>query len=184
MPNDAWLTFSERLSCEDSLPVDCVAIDWPLPVAELRRLADRNASVLADIAAIEERRIEGVDENTPLMQEMLRLDAKLSALVDMVSRLLQPAGGLPARQVVKFNAAGAVLPAFLLPDSEALLLRLYSDICPSLPLELPATVWRRLDDGLVFVAFAGLGDGTCDALERFVFRLHRRKVAETRQFTP
>ncbi|MEO9078421.1 MAG: PilZ domain-containing protein [Rhodanobacter sp.] len=184
MPNDAWLAFSERVSCEGSLPVDCVAIDWPLPAIELRRLAERNASVLADIAAIEERRVEGADENTPLMQEMIRLDAKLSALVDMVSRLLQPAGGLPARHPVKFNATGAVLPASLVPDSDALLLRLYSDICPSLPLELPATVMRRLDDELVFVAFAGLGEATCDALERFVFRLHRRKVAETRQFTP
>jgi hypothetical protein len=184
MPNDAWLAFSERVSCEDSLPLDCVAIEWPLPAAELRRLAERNASVLADIAAIEERRVEGADENSPLLQEMMRLDAKLSALVDMVSRLLQPAGGLPARQPLKFNAAGAVLPASLLPDSEALLLRLYPDICPSLPLELPATVLRRLDDGLVFVAFAGLGEGTSDALERFVFRLHRRKVAETRQLSP
>lgn len=181
MQNDAWLEFSERVSCEARWCVDCVIAESPLPAAEIQRLSEYNANVLATIAALEERRSETVDDANPLLQEMMRLDVKLTALVDIVNRLLLPAGGLPARQLVRFNTAGAMLPIGLLPAGDALLLRLHPDACPSLPLEFPAVVVRRFDDGLAFVAFVKLGDTTSDALERLVFRLHRRKVAETRQ---
>jgi hypothetical protein len=179
--NDAWLEFSQRVSCEARWCVDCVIAESPLPAAEIQRLSEYNANVLATIAALEERRSETVDDANPLLQEMMRLDVKLTALVDIVNRLLLPAGGLPARQLVRFNTAGAMLPIGLLPAGDALLLRLHPDACPSLPLEFPAVVVRRFDDGLAFVAFVKLGDTTSDALERLVFRLHRRKVAETRQ---
>lgn len=184
MQDDAWSAFSERVSCENRWPAACVTIEWPLPSGEIQRLVERNAHALATIAALEDRRTEGVDEDNPLLQEMLRLDAKLTALVDIVNRLLLPPEDLPPRQAVRFNTAGAVLPAALLPIGDAVLLRLHPDVCPSLPLELPAKVVRRFDDGLAFLAFANLGEGTCDALERLVFRLHRRKVAETRQSLP
>ncbi len=181
MQDDAWSAFSERVSCEYRWPAACVRIEWPLPTGESHRLDERNVHALATIAALEERRTEGVDDDNPLLQEMVRLDAKLTALIDIVNRLLVPPEDVPPRQSVRFNAAGAVLPAVLLPIGDHVLLRLHPDVCPSLPLELPAKVLRRLDDGLAFVAFENLGEGTCEALERLVFRLHRRKVAETRQ---
>lgn len=182
MQDDAWQAFSERVSCENRWPAACETIEWPLPTGEVNRLAERNAHALATMAALEERRAEGIDEDNPLLQEMVRLDAKLTALVDIVNRLLLPPENLPPRQSVRFNTAGAVLPAALLPVGDAVLLRLHPDVCPSLPLELPARVTRRFDDGLAFVAFANLSESTCDALERLVFRLHRRKVADMRQF--
>jgi hypothetical protein len=40
---------------------------------------------------------------------------------------------------------------------------------------------QERDGDHVFVAFEFLGDATGDALERLVFRHHRRKVAESRQ---
>lgn len=181
MQDDAWQMFSERVSCEDRWPVQCEPVEWPLPSAELQRLGERNISTLATIAALEERRSEVTDENNPLLQEMMRLDAKLTALVEIVNRVLLPARGLPPRQTIRFNAIGAVLPAALLGGAQTVLLRLHPDACPTLPLEFPAQVVRHLDDGAVFVVFASTGEPACDAIERFVFRLHRRKVAETRQ---
>jgi hypothetical protein len=182
MQDDAWLAFSERVSCEDRWRFDCVAVGWPLPAAEAARLAERNAHVLATIAVLEERRADSADEDNPVLQEMARLDAKLTALVDIVNRLLVPADGLPAREPIRFNGVGAVVPAACVPaDDGVLLLRLRFDACPSLPLELPARVQRRFDDGRVFLVFAELSDATSDAIERFVFRHHRRKVAESRQ---
>lgn len=181
MQDDAWAAFSERVSCEIRWPAACATMEWPLPTGEIHRLVEGNAHALATIAALEERRTEGVDEDNPLLQEMVRLDAKLTALIGIVNRLLLPPKDLPPRHSVRFNTAGAVLPAALLPIGDAVLLRLHPDVCPSLPLELPARVLRRFDDGLAFVAFVNLGEGTCDALEHFVFRLHRRKVAKTRQ---
>ncbi len=154
---------------------------WPPSQAQQLRLAERNANTLAAIAALEERRAEIGEDDSPLMQEMLRMDAKLTALVDIVNHLLVPTGTLPPRQMLRFNAVGALLPAALLPPGEALLLRLHFDVCRSLPLELPARIERRFDDGRVFVVFALLSDVLGDAIERLVFRHHRRKVAEARQ---
>ncbi len=180
MTDDLWLAFSERVCVDDRLRVAVLPRDAAsMPLA---RLAERNASTLASIAAIEERRADGADEDGPVRQELARLDAKLNALVDIVNRLLLPADALPARVPVRFNAIGALVPAALLPAAgDAVCLRIHLDACPSLPLELPARVRRRLDDGLAFVAFEPLGEAVGEAIERFVFRHHRRKVAEARQ---
>ncbi|HTM27885.1 MAG TPA: PilZ domain-containing protein [Rhodanobacter sp.] len=48
---------------------------------------------------------------------------------------------------------------------------------------LAARVERQFDDGRVFVVFAPHGDALSDAIERLVFRHHRRKVAGARQST-
>ncbi|KAA0072274.1 PilZ domain-containing protein [Rhodanobacter sp. T12-5] len=180
---NSWDDFEQRVSSEEALHVDSEPLAWPPSQAQQLRLAERNANTLAAIAALEERRADIGEDDTPLMQEMLRMDAKLTALVDIVNHLLVPADTLPPRQMLRFNAVGALLPAALLPPGEALLLRLHFDVCRSLPLELPARVERRLDDGRAFVVFAPLSDVMSDAIERLVFRHHRRKVAEARQLT-
>ena len=154
-----------------------------MPPARALALAERNGNTLAAIAALEERRVDTAEDDNPLVQEMRRMDAKLTALVDIVNHLLVPTDTLPPRQMLRFNAVGALLPAALLPPGEALLLRLHFDVCRSLPLELPARVERRLDDGRAFVVFGPLSDVMSDAIERLVFRHHRRKVAEARQLT-
>ncbi len=176
-----WDDFEQRLSCEESLHVDAAPLIWPPAPALQLRMAERNTNTLAAVAALEERAIESGDEDNPVMQEMLRLDAKLTALMDVVNQLLVPASSLPSRQSVRFNVVGALLPATLVPPGDALLLRLRFDVCPSLPLELAGQVDRRFPDEKVFVAFAPVGDVLGDAIERLVFRHHRRKVAETRQ---
>ena len=183
MQDHAWQAFSERVSCEDLWHVDCTPTEWPLPAIRASRLAERNANTLAVIAALEERRAEAGDDDSPLMQEMLRMDAKLNALIDIVNQLLVPANTLPSRQPLRFNAFGAVLPASLVPAGEAFLLRLRFDVCRSLPLELVARQEKPLDDSRMFVVFAPLSDALGDAIERLVFRHHRRKVAEARQLT-
>ena len=184
MQDDAWLTFSERVSCEDDCHFDCEPLENPLSPAQAQRQSERNAHVLATIGALEEHHADAGEDDSPLMQEMLRMDAKLNALVDIVNLLLVPSSNLPPRQSLRFNAIGAVLPATLVPTGHvSLLLRLRFDVCRSLPLELVAQVERPLDDGRVFVAFAPLGDAVGDAIERLVFRHHRRRVAETRQLT-
>lgn len=184
MQNRALLEFSERLACEDQWHADCAMVAWPLSATAFARLSENNAIALAAITALDERRVEGTDEDHPLMQEVLRLDAKVNALVDIVNRLLVPAGSLPPRQLIRFNTIGAVIPSALLPASvEAVLLRLHFDACPCLPLEFAGQVQRQFTDAQVFLAFAPLADSQKDAVERLVFRLHRRKVAVTRQLT-
>jgi hypothetical protein len=181
MTASAWAEFEQRLACEDSWHADSEPLAWPVSESLALRLAERNAAALASVAALEERRADNADDDSPVMQELLRLDAKLNALIDMINRMALPADALPPRQLLRFNAIGAVLPAALVPSGEALLLRLRFDACPGVPLELPARIGRRFEDGRAFVAFHALGDGVAASLERFVFRHHRRKVAGARQ---
>lgn len=186
MTDALWLAFSERVCVDDRLRVAVLPRDdESVPLAQL---AERNVSALASIAAIEERRTDGTEEDSPVLQELARLDAKLNALVDIVNRLLLPANALPERVPVRFNVVGALLPAALLPvagvEGQEISLRIHLDACPSLPLELPARVRRWLDDGQCFVVFEPPGETAADAIERFVFRHHRRKVAEARQSLP
>jgi hypothetical protein len=182
MDASSWDEFEQRVSCDESLHVDSEAMPWPDAQAHQARLAERNLNTLSAIAALEERYAETDDDN-PLMLEIQRMDAKLTALVDIVNHLLVPASVLPPRHALRFNAIGALLPAALVPAGDALIVRLRFDVCRSLPLELAARVERRLDNGHVFVVFAAPGDVLGDAIERLVFRHHRRKVAETRQLT-
>lgn len=181
MTASRWEAFGQRLSSEENLHADCVPLAWPPAPEQLQRLAERSANVLATLDALEERRLDSGDDDSPLMQEMLRMDAKLTALVEIVNRMLSPDASLPPRCTVRFNALGAVLPAALLPAGEGVLLRLHFDACRSLPLELAGRVLREIDPNLSFVEFAPLGEVTNDAMERLVFRHHRRKVAGARQ---
>lgn len=184
MQDDTWQAFSERVSCEDSWHVDSEPLVLPMPDAMAQAMADRNMATLTTIAALSERHADLAEDDSPVMQELQRMDAKLSALVDIVNHLLTPLSELPARQLLRFNVIGAVLPAALVPAGHSsLLLRLRFDVCRSLPLELAAKVERQLDDGRVFVVFVQQGDALGDAIERLVFRHHRRKVAEARQLT-
>jgi len=173
--------FEQRVSVEELLHVAAEPLAWPVPQAQALWLAERNANALAAIAALEERRVEVTDDDSPLLQEMRRMDAKLTALVDIVNRLLAPESTLPTQRLVRFNARGAVIPTDLVPGGDAMLLSLRFDHCRSLALELPAQVESPFDDGRTFVSFTTLGDASCDAIERLVFRHHRRKVADLRQ---
>jgi hypothetical protein len=181
MTASSWNEFDQRLSSEEYLHADSEPLAWPPAPELLQRLAERNANTLATLAALEERRADAGDDDSPLMQEMLRMDAKLTALVEIVNQLLVPAATLPPRQNLRFNAVGALLPAALVPPGEGLLLRLRFDACRSLPLEMAARVGQRCDDGRFFAAFAAQGEAQGDAIERLVFRHHRRRVAEARQ---
>lgn len=181
MNNGRWDEFEQRLSVDESLHVDGEPLAWPPPQDQLSWLGERNTNTLAAIAALEERRADLAEDDSPLVQEMLRMDAKLTALVDIVNRLVLPDNQLPPRQPIRFNALGAVVPAALAPVDGGCLLRLRFDVCRSVPLELPGFVARRFDDGHVFLAFQTLGESVAASLERLVFRQHRRKVAVARQ---
>ena len=181
MDTARWDEFEQRVSIEELLHVAVAPLAWPVSEAQSLSLAERNGNTLVAIAALEERRVEPAEDDNPLIQEIRRMDAKLTALVDVVNRLLTPADQLPVPRLIRFNARGAVIPSELEPAGEALLLSLRFDICPSLPLELPAHVERQFNDGRTFVSFPLLSDALGDAIERLVFRHHRRKVAGARQ---
>jgi hypothetical protein len=177
--DEKWQQFSERMAYEGNLHVAVEAFQ-PVPEA-LARYNERNLHILRTLDSLDERRIENNnDDDSPIMQELQRMDSKINVLLDIVDRLLMPATLLPSRHPVRFNAVGATVPESLLPSGDTLLLRVHVDTCRALPLELPSRLVRRLSDGNAFVYFCDMSELVEDGLERFVFCHHRRKVAEAR----
>lgn len=181
MQDQAWHEFSQRMAYQGTLHVAVDPLDGAPDAAALAGYGERNLHVLRSLASLDERRLDnGVDDDSPVMQELLRMDSKISVLMEIVNRLLIPVAQLPPRRPVRFNALGAVVPEAALPATEQVLVRLHFDACRALPLELPGRLSQRFDDGTAFVAFVEPGEMVGDGLERFVFRHHRRKVAEGR----
>lgn len=180
MGEESWQAFSDRVAWDARFHAICDIAARPDP-AELALINDRNTSVLVAVSALMERRTETGEEDSPLSQEVGRLDAKLNVLMEIVNRLLLPQSGLPPRLSLRFNAIGAVLPWDGLPPvGQALMLRLHFDACRALPLELPGVRLPGPSDGRGFIGFEGLSEAVRDGIERLVFRQHRRQVAEAR----
>ncbi|MFC4764342.1 PilZ domain-containing protein [Dyella koreensis] len=178
---NAWDEFQQLLACEGDWLAEAEPLALPLDERIATGYAERNLSALTMMAVLEERRAEPLDDDSPLMQEVARMDAKLTALIHIINHVLIPDALVRPRHALRFNAMGAVLPSALAVAGDTLLLRLRFDACPSLPLELPACVQRRFDDGSQFVLFETISDALREGLERMVFRQHRRRVAVTRQ---
>lgn len=177
--DEKWQAFSERVTYQGQPHVGVEAFE-PEPDM-LARLNERNLHVLRSLASLDERRADSAnDEDSPLMQELQRMDSKINVLLDIVDRLLLPATLLPPRQSISFNAVGLIVPGSALPAAGHLLVRLHFDACRALPLELPALYGQPLNDANAFVYFYELSEAVEDGLERFVFCHHRRKVAEAR----
>jgi len=181
MNTTTWEAFQQHLACEGEWLAETELLSLPLEERVATGYAERNLSALTMMAGLEERGAEASDDDSPLMQEVARMDAKLTALIHIINHVLIPDALVRPRHALRFNAMGAVLPAALAVAGDALLLRLRFDACPSLPLELPSRVQRRFDDGSQFVLFETNSDALREGLERMVFRQHRRRVAVARQ---
>ncbi|WP_460500312.1 PilZ domain-containing protein [Dyella jejuensis] len=176
--DQTWQAFSQRMTYQGDPYLGAEAFTFTREA--VARLNERNVHVLRTLDSLDERRAESADDDTPLMQELQRMDSKINVLLDIVDRLLLPETLLPARQPVSFNAVGALVPASVLPASDTLLIRLHFDACRALPLELPARRGSVSENGRAFIYFCELNEMVEDGLERFVFCHHRRKVAEAR----
>ena len=181
MTASAWDEFQQLLACEGEWLAEAEPLVLPLDGRVAAGYLERNLSALGMLDVLEERAADMSDEDNPLVLEMARLDAKLTALVHIINRVLVPDALTRPRHALRFNALGALLPAELAPAGQATLVRIRLDGCPSLPLELPASVERRLPDGRAFVTFETMSEALREGLERLVFRHHRRRVAVTRQ---
>lgn len=180
-PADAEL-FQDSISCELALPAE-----FRLGSA-VARLGAAEA-VLRGIAQVEDLRAEELgEERGELPQAVARIEAKLDLVLALIGQLARQSGhALPLRPVrwsrrgirletgvrsgAATGAAGtlAVQPADWLPEN----------------VELPVTVLAESASGsggfFLWLRFGELGSGLEVALERHLFRLHRRQVADARR---
>ncbi|MGY0633006.1 PilZ domain-containing protein [Luteimonas sp. A478] len=171
--------FADVLSCELDLPLAMAASDG-------RGRQTEATTLLASLAQLEDLRKDDGEEHGDLSQLAQRMDAKLDLILALLGRLVQHAGRMPARRLrwsrhglrvdleggAELVAGTAVVvslqPAEWLPDH----------------IELPAVVLdlAALDAGMrVWLGFSDLREDLGEAIDRHLFRLHRRQVARDRR---
>ena len=174
--------FGDSLSCDVELPV---AVE---PASSRGRQAQA-ITLLSALAQIEDlrKKDDAGEEHGDLPLLAQRMDAKLDLVLALLGRLVrQSSPGLPALPL-RWSVHGVrlELPAGPEPDGHGHgLVRLQpSEWLPD-SLELPATVLATASaEGRrwLWLRFADLPPGLEDALERQLFRMHRREVAARRR---
>ncbi len=175
--------FDDTLSCELDIPAEFVAGS-----RQTARSGSAEA-LLRGLAQVEEARSDDTHEDRgnlpPLVQ---RMDAKLDLLLVLLGRLARQQGDdLPLRPV-RWSRKGLRLEtgarAGAVPGSAGSVKLQPADWLPD-HVELPVTVIAESASGTgshyLWLRFEPLGAGLEAAMERHIFRLHRRQVAETRR---
>jgi hypothetical protein len=171
------------MSIEDWRDVlgDGVAVSMDLAAAPSARPAtasDAAARLLDAIAVLEDGPLAHAKKEEP-SAEFQRLELKIDLLTDLVCSLLSDRIPRPLRLWV--SGAGLVLPASVLaPGSERVELYPSQWLAQPLILEIGPVICRGGDCG---AAWRSIDRALRDALERWVFRMHRREVARQRMKT-
>ncbi|MFC6842167.1 PilZ domain-containing protein [Xanthomonas theicola] len=179
-PAEAEL-FHDTLSCELALPAD-----FTLGNGSGRFGAGE--ALLRGLTQIEDLRSEdGTEERGELPLQLQRMDAKLDLMLVLLGRLTrQHEDALPLRPL-RWSHRGLRLElgsrSGAAPGAAGLLRLQPSDWLPD-HLELPVKVLAEAVAGSGFylwLRFETLPPGLEEALERHLFRLHRRQIADSRR---
>ena len=175
----------DELAYEDVLPVGWVPASEPLGPTSAARYDEPNLRLLHACAALDEQPVisrEKTDDGSPLAAELVRLDFKLTLLLDLVVHLASRDLRRPEPVAVRFNAIGASFAAGALrPEvgSTGVAHIFLRNALPQ-PLSLPARVVAA-DAKQVKLRFLPLSEPVADLIEKLAFRRHRRHVAGVRK---
>lgn len=175
--------FDRQLALEGELRVEWETLAAQ-PVGEDRlRLRDANLTVLNLVAAVEEHRADIAEDDAPSGIELGRLDAKLNLLLELVQLLVVRDHEPPPRRRVRLNAHGISVQAgdFHDPVGSLVRVRIHLEACRAMPLEFFARGIVIPKRDCVLLAFDEPGAGIEEAMDRLVFRHHRRQVATERR---
>ena len=174
--------FDETLSCEVALPAE-----FRIGSAVIR--PGTAETLLRSVALVEDARgDDGHDDRSDATLQVQRLEAKLDLVMMLLGRLVrQSAQDLPLRPL-RWSRRGIRLEqgsrSGAAPGSMGVI-RLQP--CDWLPdhIDLPVVIVAEAANGsgahFLWLRFEGLSDALEMALERHLFRLHRRQIAEARR---
>jgi hypothetical protein len=179
--------FGDSLVCDDARPAAITATRPDEP--RRRAMLLRAEALMRALALVDDSRAEENDERAQADAAIHRLEAKVDLLLGLVAGLLQrDQPGDPVR-LMRWSARGVVIDlptaeaGTHVPDGRALLRLQPSDALPEslqLPVKVlavePSPSGRRL-----WLRFEGMTPALEGLLERHLFRMHRRAIAESRR---
>lgn len=175
--------FDESLCCVEEMPARFRAGELA-ESARLRAL-ERAESLLRVIALVEEADAAEPEERGSVELGLQRVESKLNLVLELVGALVRQQTDLPSTVAVQWSRRGVRLERSepFAPGTEGWL-TLYP--LPWLPqaLELPVTALHcesNGEDARLWLALPTVPGGFQTALERHLFRRHRRAVALARR---
>jgi pimeloyl-ACP methyl ester carboxylesterase len=146
----------------------------------LARRHRRNVAALALDSAGDERRPERSADEPALAPELARIETKLNVVMELFASIVERDVVLPPPTQVRFNAWGVEWNDDDAPAAgRSILIRLHLETFPALPLELAATTLSGTDIKWGLAVFDALRAPLPEAIEKHVFREHRRQVADS-----
>jgi hypothetical protein len=174
--------FDETLSCELALPAE-----FRIGSAVIR--PGTAETLLRSVALVEDARSDdGHDERSDATLQVQRLEAKLDLVMVLLGRLVrQSAQDLPLRPL-RWSRRGIRIEQGMrtgaAAGSQGVIRLQPSDWLPD-HIDLPVVIVAEAANGAgahyLWLRFEGLSDALEMALERHLFRLHRRQIAEARR---
>lgn len=179
------LLFDEILTLEETRAA--AFVPQALVPSAVDGLLGRAESLLRALAVIDDGIGRGDDPDQPPDPALLRLEAKLDLLTLLVADLAGAQAAQDVQRALRWSARGVelVLDQAAQPGTPGVFRVRASDWLPS-PLVLPAQVVAAAPDAAgtrVWLAFAPSSPSLEAALERHVFRIHRRDIAQRRRGT-
>ncbi|SEK50943.1 Atypical PilZ domain-containing protein, cyclic di-GMP receptor [Pseudoxanthomonas sp. GM95] len=175
--------FDEILTLEETRAA--TFLPGALTPSALHDAAAQGEALLRSLAVIDDGAARIDDPDQQADPALLRMEAKLDILTLLVADLAAAHDRSDARQALVWSARGVelTLPNAPAPGQEGMFRVRASDWLPT-PLLLPSRVLAvRQETGAsrVWLGFEQLSAAMESALERHVFRIHRRAVAHSRR---
>jgi hypothetical protein len=177
--------FFEGLFYEDILPLEWRRLGTEPEHMYLAHLNETNDDTLRMLAIMDERSLEKTEEGATVAAELTRLETKVNLLLDMVGQILANHLLLPEQIPVRLGANGIEFAHAKPPTAhERVVVSLYLHPRYPRPFEVLGKVVSVDDTGQgaywVRVRFEGVSHSVEDWLEKFIFRRHRRLIAQSR----
>lgn len=178
---------SSELNYEDTLPLSWARMKTPVKESTSIRMNEAAFSILQAVMACDDApALDHPDELSSVEQEVLRIDTKLTLLIELVGDLLAHTGLTAQKTKVTI---GSQKISWLTDDPPAPGGRICISLCliPGVPKPVdlmaeavliePDRKGYRVEADLV-----GLSPSVTDLLEKIIFRHHRRIVARARRY--
>ncbi len=179
---------SNSLVIEDKYPLAWQCLDEVPTSSQLVQISNRNRQILNVLLSLDEKNHDSEVEQNALTKEIKLLDDKLNLVLAMMGQLLARESNLPTVLPVCLGAKGLqyLLPAQdeRLPENGHLYqLDLFLDGRFPQPISLISRVSVDINSEagkLILVIFQDIGTEVEELLEKFIFRHHRRAIAQSR----
>ncbi len=185
MKNNSIESIDSRPVYEDCLPLSWNALNSKPDSAVLLAIQNENEETLKVICSLDEVHHENDDPQGVHAQQLMRLDAKVNFLMDMVGQLLLNSLTIPAATKMSLSADGIQwIDRQALDIGDYIHVQLYLKVKYPNPVILPALVKSvtRVEGGYKITSeFDSLSTGVEEWIEKLIFRHHRRAIALSRR---